>query len=51
LLARRNHVLPEDVQAIWIPVVNHRLRGTQSGGARAGHRELAAQLLASVAIP
>ncbi len=51
LLARRNHVLPEDVQAVWIAVVNHRIRPAQSAGARAGHRELAAQVLASVAIP
>lgn len=51
LLARRDHVLPEDIQAIWVQVVNHRLRPAQSSGARAGHRELAAQLLASVAIP
>ena len=51
LLARRNHVLPEDVQAIWVPVVNHRLRGAHANGARGGNRELAAQVLATVAIP
>ena len=54
LLARRDHVLPEDVQAVWAPVVNHRLRPAQSAGggaARVGQRELAMQLLGSVAVP
>lgn len=50
LLSHRNHVLPEDVQAVWVPVANHRLRPAQSG-ARIGQRELATQLLASVAVP
>lgn len=50
LLARRDHVMPEDVQAIWVSVTNHRLRAAQSGQ-RTGQRELAAQLLASVAVP
>jgi len=51
LLARRNHVLPEDVQAVWVAVTNHRMRPTQSSGPRAGQRELSAQVLASVPIP
>ena len=50
LLARRNHVVPEDVQAVWVPVANHRLRASQSSQ-RSGQRELATQLLATVAIP
>lgn len=50
LLARRDHALPEDVQAVFVPVANHRLRAAQSNQ-RAGQRELAAQLLASVAVP
>jgi MoxR-like ATPase len=50
LLARRDHVLPEDIQAVWVPVANHRLRAAQLNQ-RAGQRELAAQLLASVAVP
>ena len=53
LFARRDHVLPGDVQAVWVPVVNHRLRPAQSAGggtARVGQRELAVQLLGSVAV-
>jgi MoxR-like ATPase len=50
LLSRRDHALPEDVQAVFVPVANHRLRAAQSSQ-RAGQRELAAQLLASVAVP
>lgn len=50
LLARRDHALPEDVQAVFVPVANHRLRAAQSNQ-RAGQRELAAQLLAGVAVP
>jgi MoxR-like ATPase len=50
LLARRDHVLPEDIQAVWVPVANHRLRAAQLNQ-RAGQRELAAQLLASVPVP
>jgi MoxR-like ATPase len=50
LLAGRDHVLPEDVQAVWVPVANHRLRAAQLNQ-RAGQRELAAQLLALVAVP
>ena len=50
LLARRDHVLPEDLQAVFVPVANHRLRAAQLNQ-RAGQRELAAQLLASVAVP
>ncbi len=50
LLSRRDHVLPEDLQAVFVPVANHRLRAAQLNQ-RAGQRELAAQLLASVAVP
>ena len=50
LLAHRDHALPEDVQAVWVSVANHRLRPAQSGQ-RLGQRELAAQLLTSVAVP
>jgi MoxR-like ATPase len=50
LLANRDHVLPEDIQAVWVPVANHRLRAAQLNQ-RAGQRELAAQLLAGVAVP
>jgi MoxR-like ATPase len=50
LLSRRDHTLPEDLQAVFVPVANHRLRAAQLNQ-RAGQRELAAQLLASVAVP
>lgn len=50
LLARRNHVVPEDVQAVWVPVAHHRLRAVQTSQ-RGGQRELAAKLLESVAVP
>jgi MoxR-like ATPase len=51
LLARRDHVLPEDVQAVWVPVVNHRLR--PQGGTALSHatqRDAAVQLLATVSV-
>ncbi len=51
LLAQRDHVLPEDVQAVWVPVVNHRLRPlTTSGASHVAQREAAMQLLATVPI-
>lgn len=51
LLAQRDHVLPEDVQAVWVAVVNHRLRPlAASGASHATQREAATQLLATVPI-
>jgi len=51
LLARRDHVLPEDVQAVWVPVVNHRLRPLASSGAsHVAQRDSAMQLLAAVSV-
>jgi MoxR-like ATPase len=51
LLSQRDHVLPEDVQAVWVAVVNHRLRPlTSTGASHAAQREAAAELLASVPI-
>jgi MoxR-like ATPase len=49
MLAQRDHVLPEDVQAVWVPVVNHRLRPL-SGNAvsHVAQRDAAMQLLATV---
>ncbi|MDD5296948.1 MAG: AAA family ATPase [Rhodocyclaceae bacterium] len=44
LMARRDAVLPEDVQAVLAAVVNHRLR-------TAGPGDAAAELIAAVAIP
>ncbi len=51
LLAQRDHVLPEDVQAVWVPVVNHRLRPLAPRGAsHVAQRESALQLLATVPV-
>ena len=51
LLSRRDHVLPEDVQAVWVAVVNHRLRPLAPSGASHGaQRDAALQLLATVAV-
>ena len=51
LLSRRDHVLPEDVQAVWVPVVNHRLRPlTTSGASHVAQRDAAMQLLATVPV-
>ncbi len=51
LLAQRDHVLPEDVQAVWVSVVNHRLRPlTSSGASHVAQRDSAMQLLATVPI-
>ena len=50
-LEGRDHVLPEDVQAILVPVAAHRLRPLQaSGGAVLGSRALVRQLLHRVAV-
>jgi MoxR-like ATPase len=52
MLDGRNHVLPDDVQAVLPAVAGHRLRPAKGGGV--GHRarsELVAGLVASVAIP
>lgn len=46
LLAGRDHVLPEDIQAIWVPVVGHRL----SPGRREEGEALARQLLDQVQV-
>lgn len=51
LLARRDHVVPEDVQAVWVPVVNHRLRPLNpSGASHVAQRDAAMQLLATVPV-
>ena len=52
LLDGRDHVLPDDVQAVLTAVAGHRLRPGQ--GAATGHRaraELVAELCKSVAVP
>jgi len=50
LIDGRNHVEPEDVQAVLPSVAGHRLHGQAAGGAIPGH-ELAERLLAEVAVP
>ena len=50
-LEGRDHVLPEDVQAILIPVVGHRLRPLKSLGGKAGvSAELLTQLMKQVRV-
>jgi MoxR-like ATPase len=52
LLDGRNHVLPDDVQAVLTAVAGHRLRPAK--GSASNHRaraELVAELLKSVAVP
>jgi MoxR-like ATPase len=47
----RNHVIPEDVQAVLVPVTAHRLRPLKSSsGAALGSRDLVLQLMKSVAV-
>ena len=52
-LEGRNHVIPEDIQAVLVPVVAHRLRPLKSrngAGTALGSRDLVLQLLTSVAV-
>ena len=52
LLDGRNHVLPDDVQAVLTAVAGHRLRPSKGGGV--SHRaraEMVAELLKAVAVP
>jgi MoxR-like ATPase len=50
-LEGRNHVIPEDVQAVLVPVAAHRLRPLKSGGSSAlGSRDLVVQLMKSVPV-
>jgi MoxR-like ATPase len=50
-LEGRNHVIPEDVQAVLVPVAAHRLRPLRSGtGHAAGSRDLVLQLMKSVPV-
>jgi MoxR-like ATPase len=47
----RNHVIPEDVQDVLVPVAAHRLRPLKSGGSSAlGSRDLVLQLMKSVPV-
>lgn len=50
-LEGRNHVIPEDVQAVLVPVVAHRLRPLRStGSSTLGSRDLVLQLMKSVPV-
>ena len=50
-LEGRNHVLPEDVQAVLLPVAAHRLRPLRSaGGSVASSRDLVLQLMKSIPV-
>lgn len=50
-LEGRNHVIPEDVQAVLVPVTAHRLRPLKStGGSALGSRDLVLQMMKSVAV-
>jgi MoxR-like ATPase len=50
-LEGRNHVIPEDVQAVLVPVTAHRLRPLKSTGSSAlGSRDLVLQMMKSVAV-
>jgi MoxR-like ATPase len=47
----RNHVIPEDVQAVLVPVAAHRLRSLKSTtGSALNSRDLVLQLMKSVAV-
>jgi MoxR-like ATPase len=47
----RNHVIPEDVQAVLVPVTAHRLRPLKStSGSALSSRDLVLQLMKSVAV-
>jgi MoxR-like ATPase len=50
-LEGRNHVLPEDVQSVLVPVAAHRLRPLRAaGGSVASSRDLVQQLMKSVPV-
>ncbi|WP_395826549.1 AAA family ATPase, partial [Collimonas sp.] len=50
-LEGRNHVIPEDVQAVLVPVAAHRMRPLKShSGSALGGRDLVLQLMQSVAV-
>lgn len=50
LLDGRDFVLPEDVQAVWIPVAGHRLLG-QSGSSLSADNSPVVQILSDVKVP
>ncbi len=50
-LHERDHVLPEDVQAVFVPCAAHRLQARQAQHGRHAGEALANALLTSVAVP
>ncbi|MEZ5657740.1 MAG: hypothetical protein R3E83_04205 [Burkholderiaceae bacterium] len=52
MLDGRDHVLPDDVQAVLLPVAGHRLRPAKGGHlSYRGRAELVAELLQAVPVP
>ena len=52
LIAGRNSVIPDDVQAVWPAIASHRLQFRDAGQAGSGRRRDAAhELLESVPVP
>jgi MoxR-like ATPase len=49
-LEGRNHVIPEDIQAVMVPVTAHRLRPLKVSGSAAASRDLVLQLMKSVSV-
>lgn len=49
-LEGRNHVIPEDVQAVLVPVAAHRLRPLRGTGSNHASRDLATQWMKSVPV-
>ena len=51
LVEKRDHVLPEDIQAVLPAVVGHRLRPSTNSTAAPGSAEIARRLIESVPLP
>jgi MoxR-like ATPase len=49
-LEGRNHVIPEDVQSVLVPVAAHRLRPLKGSGTSGASRDLAVQWMKSVPV-
>jgi MoxR-like ATPase len=49
-LEGRNHVIPEDIQSVMVPVTAHRLRPLKVTGSAAASRDLVLQLMKTVSV-
>ncbi len=49
-LDNRDHVIPEDVQAVWVPVAAHRLRPLHAGNDTLSSRERVLQMMQAVGV-